>query len=162
MNIASRAAAEKELLSAEKKSDFVTLTIEGQMFGIPVLQVQDVLASVRITRVPLAPPEIAGNLNLRGRIVVAIDMRRRLGMGNRDPKAKFMNIVVEQKAELYSLIVDAVGEVLSLPDSNFEANPPTMAKHLRDVSKGIFQLDNRLLVILDITALLQSVQKEAA
>jgi purine-binding chemotaxis protein CheW len=146
----------------EKKSDFVTLSVDGQMFGIPVLQVQDVLNAVKITRVPLAPREIAGNLNLRGRIVTAIDVRQCLGMTPCVSTAKAMNIVVEQKSELYSLVVDRVGEVLSLADSAFEPNPPTLARHLRDVSRGIFQLNEKLLIILDITALLQSVHKEAA
>lgn len=146
----------------EKKSDFVTLSVDGQMFGIPVLQVQDVLNTVRITRVPLAPREVAGNLNLRGRIVTAIDMRACLNMTPRASSAKSMNIVVEYKTELYSLVVDSVGEVLSLADNAFEQNPPTLARHLRDVSRGIFQLNDQLLIILDITTLLQGLQKEAA
>jgi purine-binding chemotaxis protein CheW len=146
----------------EKRSEFVTLMMEDQLFGIPVLQVQDVIRDVRVTRVPLSPPEIAGNLNLRGRIVVAIDMRRRLSMKPRAADAKFMNVVVESKGELYSLIVDRVGEVLSLADSRFERNPPTLARHLRDISKGIFQLDERLLVILDVSALLAVLEKSEA
>jgi len=154
--------ANDALLNTEKHSDFVTLMIENQLFGIPVLQVQDVLRDVRVTRVPLAPAEIAGNLNLRGRIVTAIDMRGRLGMKPREASEKYMNVVVEQKGELFSLIVDRVGEVLSLPDSNFERNPPTLDRHLRDVSKGIYQLDNRLLVILDIAALLAVFEKAEA
>ncbi len=154
--------ANDDLLKVEKHSDFVTLMIENQLFGIPVLQVQDVLRDVRVTRVPLSPPEIAGNLNLRGRIVTAIDMRRRLSMTPRGADEKFMNVVVEQKNELYSLIVDRVGEVLSLPDANFERNPPTLDRNLREVSRGIYQLDNRLLVILDIPALLAVFEKTEA
>lgn len=145
------------------QSDYVTLTLDGQYFGIPVLQVQDILSTVRITKVPLAPPEIVGSLNLRGRVVTAIDMRRRLGVDPRPAgQGKSMNIVVEHKNELYSLIVDSVGEVLSLPDDNFESNPPTLKKHLREISKGIFQLENRLLIIIDVPALLNLQQTEAA
>ena len=95
------------------------------MFGIPVLKVHDVLQQQRITHVPLAPPEVAGSLNLRGRIVTAINMRCRMGMevieqtGN-----KAMSAVVECQNELYSLIVDSVGEVLTLPITDYESNPP--------------------------------------
>ena len=84
--------------------DFVTFTIADQLFGIPVLKVQDVLSSHNITRIPLAPPEIAGSLNLRGRIVTAMDVRLRLGLPPRDRKAS-MSIVAEHDGELYSLQV---------------------------------------------------------
>ena len=90
--------------------DFVTMTIANQLFGIPVLQVQDVLGHQRITRIPLAPPEVAGSLNLRGRIVTAIDVRLRLGLPGRQKDKPEMSIVVDLRGELYSLIVDAVGE----------------------------------------------------
>src|SRR3546814_17937554 len=86
------------------------MTIADQLFGIPVLQVQDVLGQQRITRIPLAPPEIAGPLNLRGRIVTAIDVRLRLGLGPRERSDKDMSIVVDYRGELYSLMVDQVGE----------------------------------------------------
>lgn len=143
-------------------SDYVTLTIDHQLFGIPVLQVQDILSTVQITRVPLAPPEIAGSLNLRGRIVTAFDMRKRLELDPVPAGTKMMNVVVEHKNELYSLIVDRVGEVLSLQDDAFETNPPTMDKHLREISKGIFQLDKQLLIIVDIATLLNVQQRDAA
>src|SRR5271168_2781875 len=94
--------------------DFVSVTILDQMFGIPVLQVQDVLGPQRITRIPLAPAEVAGSLNLRGRIVTAIDLRTRLGLPKRAAGEKSMSVVVDQDGEAYSLLVDNVGEVLSL------------------------------------------------
>src|SRR6202023_3826356 len=84
--------------------DFVSVVISGQLFGIPVLQVRDVLASQRITRVPLAPPEVAGSLNLRGRIVTAIDLRTRLRLPKREDGAKSMSVVVDQAGESYSLL----------------------------------------------------------
>src|SRR5437773_6806042 len=92
--------------------DFVTMTIAEQLFGIPVLQVQDVLGPQRITRIPLAPPEVAGSLNLRGRIVTAIDLRTRLGLPQLTDGKPRMSIVVDHGGELYSLMVDQVGEVL--------------------------------------------------
>src|SRR5688572_3433820 len=107
---------EKSNSGAESQGtrEFVSMTVAGQLFGIPVLTVQDVLGEQRITRVPLALPEVAGTLNLRGRIVTAIDMRRRLGLEARPPEITGMNVVVDRAGELYSLIVDSVGEVLSL------------------------------------------------
>ncbi len=134
----------------EASHDYVSIFLDGQMFGIPVLQVQDVLGPQRITRVPLAPPEVAGSLNLRGRIVTAIDLRRRLRLKPLEGGKVGMSVVVDQGGELYSLLVDSVGEVLSLSAKTFEANPATLDVTWRDVSLGIHRLDGNLLIILDV------------
>ena len=133
---------------------YVTLSVAGQLCGIPVLGVRDILAEQPITRIPLAPPEIAGSLNLRGRIVTAIDLRRRLNLPPLEPGQKPMSVVVEQGGELYALLVDQVSEVLSLASTLFERNPPTLERHWSAFSNGIFRLDGRLLVILDIAHVL--------
>lgn len=143
-------------------SDYVTMTVADQLFGFPVLTVQDVLGTQRITRIPLAPPEVAGALNLRGRIVTAIDVRRRLGLPARPPETLGMNIVVDFKGELYSLIVDAVGEVMSPPADAFERNPSTLDPRWREVSDGIYRLQGKLLVVLDVARLLDIRRAEAA
>lgn len=119
------------------QKDFLTMTLNGQSFGIPVLQVQDVLNEQKVTRVPLAPPEISGSMNLRGRIVTAINLRRRLGLPPIDAGKKSMSVVVEHHGELYSLIVDSVGDVLSLPDTQFEKTPSTLDRTWREVAMGI-------------------------
>jgi len=142
--------------------DFVTMTIADQLFGIPVLQVQDVLAPQRITRIPLAPPEVAGSLNLRGRIVTAIDVRLRLNLPPRPSNKPNMSIVVDLKGELYSLMVDSVGEVLSLSNKDFERNPPTLDSRWREVSTGIYRLNNQLMLVLDVNRLLNFANVEAA
>ncbi len=142
--------------------DFVTFLIAGQLFGIPVLKVQDVLSAHRITRIPLAPPEIAGSLNLRGRIVTALDVRRRLGLPERENQDECMSIVVEHDNELYSLRVDSVGEVLALSGADFERNPPTLDACFREYSDGIYRLDDKLLVVLDVTSLLDYGRSQAA
>lgn len=139
---------------AETTTEFATFTIAGQMFGIHVLKVQDVLGQMKTTRVPLAPPEIAGSLNLRGRIVTAIDVRLRLGLPRRDADKTSMSIVVEHDHELYSLLVDQVGEVLALNPDGFERNPPTLDPRFRDYSDGIYRLDKQLLVVLSVERLL--------
>lgn len=135
-------------------SEFVTVTIGGQLFGIPVLQVQDVLGPQRITRIPLAPPEVAGSLNLRGRIVTAIDVRKRLHMAPREKGNQGMSVVVDLGGELYSLIIDQVGEVLSLASRDYERNPPTLDPRWRDYADGIYRLKDQLMVVLNVERLL--------
>jgi purine-binding chemotaxis protein CheW len=134
--------------------DYVTMSIGGQTFGIPVLKVQDVLGTQTITRVPLAPVEVAGSLNLRGRIVTAVDVRLRLGLPKRENEKSAMSVVVEHENELYSLLVDSVGEVLSLETKDYQRNPPTLNPRLREFSDGIYRLNDSLLVVLSVSSLL--------
>jgi len=155
-------AAKNVAMSGDEAQDFVTFTIAGQLFGIPVMLVQDVLSSYQITRIPLAPPEIAGSLNLRGRVVTAIDIRIRLGLKPRPKGEKCMSIVAESEGELYSLMVDSVGEVLPLSTASYERNPPTLDAKLRTFSDGIYRLDDSLLVVLDVKRLLDYGHKTAA
>jgi len=142
--------------------DFVSVTIDDQLFGIPVLQVQDVLGTQRITRIPLAPAEVAGSLNLRGRIVTAIDIRTRLGLPPRAEGQQAMSVVVDYGGELYSLLVDSVGEVLSLAGSESERNPATLDPIWRELSAGIFRLDGQLLIVLDVARVLDFSARAAA
>lgn len=149
-------------INYEDSEEFVTMTIQDQLFGIPVMKVQDVLGPQHINPIPLTSQEVAGSLNLRGRIVTAIDMRRRLGMTPRLKGEEGMSVVVEHGTELYSLIIDSVGEVLSLPTSAFEKNPSNLDRLWRDVTDGIFQLDGKLMVVLDIDRLLDFGAVQAA
>ncbi len=148
--------------ASDETEEFVTFTIAGQLFGIPVLQIQDVLSSYQITPIPLAPPEITGSLNLRGRVVTAIDVRLRLGLSARPKEAESMSIVAENEGELYSLMVDSVGEVLALSQSAFERNLPTLDAKFRAFSDGIYRLDKQLLVVLDVNRLLDYERSDAA
>lgn len=147
---------------SDETEEFVTFTIAGQLFGIPVLQIQDVLSSYQITPIPLAPPEIKGSLNLRGRVVTAIDVRLRLGLAARPKEAESMSIVAENEGELYSLMVDSVGEVLALSQSAYERNLPTLDAKFRAFSDGIYRLDKQLLVVLDVNRLLDYERSDAA
>jgi purine-binding chemotaxis protein CheW len=133
---------------------YLTLTVAGPLCGVPVLAVRDVLGAQAITRIPLAPPEVAGGLNLRGRIVTAIDLRRRLRLPPRAPGEKAMSVVVEQANELYSLLADAVGEVIPLSREGFAANPPTLDPLWREVSRGVHRQDGTLLIVLDVERVL--------
>ena len=152
----------KTAISSEA-AEFVSITVAGQLFGIPVLQVQDVLGPQRITRIPLAPAEVAGSLNLRGRIVTAIDLRTRLKLPPLEEGKNGMSVVVDHGGELYSIMVDAVGEVLALDAATAERNPATLDPVWRDVSGGIYRLDKTLLIVLDVARVLDfSVRAEAA
>jgi len=145
-----------------ENQNFVTLMIAGQLFGIPVLSVQDVLGPQRITRIPLAPPEVAGALNLRGRIVTAVDVRRRLNLPPREDNGTGMSVVVEHRGEPYSLMIDSVGEVMELPTASFEPNPPTLNPRWRQVSAGIYRLEGRLMLVLEVDKLLDFAVPAAA
>ena len=142
--------------------EFVTMTIDDQWFGIPVSSVQDVLGTQNIARIPLAPPDVAGSLNLRGRIVTAIDPRVRLGLPARGKDESVMSVVVEHGGELYSLLIDQVGEVLNLPADRYEHNPASLDGRWRDISAGVYRLDDRLLVVLDVDRLLEFENDAAA
>ena len=104
----------QDIEGMSQSSDFITVYIGDQLFGIPVHLIHDVFTPESITEVPLSGPEIGGMLNLRGRIVTAIDVRHRLGMERRDPSKKCMAVGIEKNGESYGLIIDRVGEVLSL------------------------------------------------
>jgi purine-binding chemotaxis protein CheW len=143
-------------------SDYVTFTTAEQLFGLPIERVQDVFKPARITRVPLAGPDIAGVLNLRGRIVTAIELRSRLGLGARDPGRLAMAIGIELRGESFGLLVDTVGEVLKLSDSEREPNPINLDRNLGRVSAGVYRLEGQLLVVLDIDRVLDLGAEAAA
>jgi purine-binding chemotaxis protein CheW len=135
-------------------TEYVTVTIGGHLFGLPISRVQDVFVPDRLTRVPLAPPEVAGILNLRGRVVTAIEMRARLDLGTRAPGQQVMAIGIEVKGESYGLLIDAVGEVMRLPNSACEAKPANLDAGLARVAAGIFRLEGQLMIVLDVDRVL--------
>jgi purine-binding chemotaxis protein CheW len=152
----------KSMTETTEFTEFVTMTIAGQMFGLPIARVQDVFKPARITRVPLASAEIAGVLNLRGRIVTIVDMRGRLDLPARGDGPEPMAVGIEAKGESFGLLVDAVGEVLSLPTTAREANPINLDRKLAAVAAGVYRLEGRLLVVLDIDRVLDLRAEPAA
>lgn len=207
------ASGGKEIVAAgrEDLNEFVTFNIAGQFFGIPVLIVQDILLPEKIASIPLAPPEVRGSINLRGRIVTVIDVRVRLGLESRaitsatqieeevhtaedqaaedlaandsdaqadeDQSAEatevaalkaheavdavkrknrehMMGVTVEHQNELYTLLVDSVGDVISLSRKNYEGNPSTLDPLWREFASGVYRLDSDLMVVLDVERLL--------
>ena len=138
-------------------AEYVTAMIGGQLFGLPISRVQDVFMPERLTRVPLSSGEIAGVLNLRGRIVTAIDMRSRLGLPKRDTGRPPMAIGVDLRGESYGLLIDNVGEVLKLADDSREVNPVNLDPRLTRMAAGIHRLDGQLMVVLDVDRVLEIV-----
>ncbi len=182
---------EIETIPGENLEDFVTFIIKGQLFGIPVLKVQDILTPNNIAAIPLAPPEVKGSINLRGRIVTVVDVRVRLGLGKREldrsktaavktapaeegskenldaegsstPDAskkvhagdEGMGVTVEHENELYTLLVDKVGDVIGMSKDFYESNPSTLDPVWREFASGVYRLDGQLMVVLDVERLL--------
>lgn len=139
-------------MSESRIEGFVTVRLGDATFGAPVLKVQDVVAEAPLNRVPQAPPEVAGVLNLRGRIVTAIDMRRRLGLPPREGNC--VSVIVEHGAELYALVVDDVGDVVWMSEAEREAPPVTLSAHWRALIAGLHRRDDMLLLVLDVEAVL--------
>lgn len=130
-----------------------TFMLDGALFGVPVERVQEVLRAQPRTPVPLAPPAVDGLLNLRGQVVVALDLRRRLDLSEpADPAAAaaLMNVVVRVDDEVISLLVDTIGDVVDVSDEAFEPPPATLPGPARELVRGAYKLDGRLLLALDI------------
>ena len=192
-----------DVAGSENLSEFVTFNIAGQLFGIPVLIVQDILVPENIASIPLAPPEVRGSINLRGRIVTVVDVRVRLGLERREihreiteedevpelelieggaaeeaeapaendegedgedesaheavkrkKRDHMMGVTVEHQSELYTLLVDSVGDVISLSKDSYEGNPSTLDPVWREFASGVYRLDSNLMVVLDVERLL--------
>jgi purine-binding chemotaxis protein CheW len=141
--------------SADTEIEYVTATIGGQLFGLPISRVQDVFVPERLARVPLAPQEVAGLLNLRGRIVTAIDLRHRLGLPAYDGGETRMAIGIECKGESYGLLIDGIGEVLKFPVATREDNPTNLDPRVARVSGGLHRLEGSLMLVLDIDRALE-------
>lgn len=143
-----------EFASEGETKEFVTLNIGDQVFGVEVTEIHDVFTIKDMTTVPMSAPEIAGVLNLRGRIVTAVDARARLGLPLREDYQDAMAVGVELGGESYGLLIDGVGEVLRLSSEGYEANPCNLDARWLDVARGVYRLDDRLLIILDVQEML--------
>ena len=194
--LTTRPNTDLEAVGRENLEDYVTFVIGGQLFGIPVLNVQDILTPENIANIPLAPPEVRGSINLRGRIVTVFDVRVRLGLPRREvvleesevpvevandkpaetdatseatetptvdsvasarrgtTRNHMMGVTVELKGELYTLLVDSVGDVVRLSRDTFESNPSTLDPLWREFAGGVYRLDGSLMIVLDVPRLL--------
>ena len=152
--MAELAVMDNNEINSVNEEQLVTMVVDDQLFGIPILLVQDIVEPMQITPVPLAPSAIAGVLNLRGRIVTVIDLRECLRAPRRDDFERQMSVTVEYKGDLYTLLVDSIGDVRSLPKSRFDSPPSTLDENMKRICSGIFQLEHNLLVVLDVAKIL--------
>jgi len=136
-------------------AEYVTAVIGGQLFGLPISRVQDVFMPERLTRVPLSSSEIAGVLNLRGRIVTVVDMRARLGLPRDEHARPPMAVGVDLRGESYGLLIDQIGEVLRLPEASWEENPVNLDPRMAKLAGGVHRLDGQLMVVLDVDRVLE-------
>ncbi len=141
--------------------DYLTFTVGDQTFAVKAVEVRDVLRRQILTPIPLAPSQIAGLMNLRGHIVTAVDLHKAL---DRAPAAeeRGMSIVVERGGEPYCLVVDQVGDVISVAGDDVEANPGSMSQALAGLSAGVVKMKDTLIVMLDLESLFGLSQSWAA
>jgi purine-binding chemotaxis protein CheW len=135
-------------------TEYVTVTVGGQLFGLPISRVQDVFVPGPATVVPLASPEIAGLLNVRGRILTLIDMWRRLEVVAHPGKGRNLAVGVEHKGESYGLLIEQIGEVLNLPAACLNGGSLNLPQSLARVSAGIHRMKDKLMVVLDLDRVL--------
>lgn len=128
---------------------FCTFFVAGHYFGLDVLNVQEIIQYQEMTPVPLAPPVVRGLINLRGQIVTAIDLRRRLELQDRPTEQLPLNVIVRTNDGAVSLLVDEIGDVMEVSESLFERPPETLQGSVRALIRGAYKLRDRLLLILD-------------
>ncbi len=137
-----------------KKTTLCTFYVENYLFGIEVDHVQEVLRAQRMTDVPLSPKVVRGLMNLRGQIVTALDMRVQLGLQSNDQEKEPMNVLVRTEEDLVSLLVDKIGDVIDVGDDQFESTPKSVPEQVLDMIKGVYKLEEQLLLLLNTDLLL--------
>jgi purine-binding chemotaxis protein CheW len=128
---------------------FCTFYLDELLFGVDLRSVQEVIRFIKMTQVPLAPEVVSGLINLRGQIVTAVDLRRRLGLKARPSDALPMNVVVRSEDGAVSLLVDEIGDVVEVEAATFENPPETLRGSVRNMILGIHKLDKKLMHVLD-------------
>ena len=128
---------------------FCTFFLDGLFFGVEVEKVQEVIRHQHTTRGPLAPQVVGGLINLRGQIVTAVDLRRRLELPERDRALAPMNVVVRTDEGAVSLLVDEIGDVVEVKESDFEDPPDTLSGVARELIRGAYKLKDKLLLSID-------------
>jgi purine-binding chemotaxis protein CheW len=127
-----------------------TFLVNGYLFGVEVATVQEVIRYQPMTRVPLAPPALSGLINLRGQVIAAVDLRRRLGFPDRTAGELPMDVIVRTGDGLVSLLVDRIGDVVEVSEEAFEEPPDTLVGISRELIRGAYKLDGALLLSLDV------------
>ena len=137
-------------MPASASQQFCTFVLDDHVFGVPVLKVQEIIQSRKMTFVPLAPEAVSGMINLRGQIVCAIDLRRRLKLAERQRGQPAVNVVVRTNHGAVSLLVDEIGDLIEVAAEALEDPPATLQGVARDVIERVYKLPHHLLLALDI------------
>lgn len=137
------------MIERDETGQFLTACVNNHYLGFPIEMIQDVIGIQDITNVPMSVGSIAGILNLRGRIVTAIDMRRRFGEDSDITVAEPMGVIIESDEELFSLLVDRVEDVMSVSLANLEKPPATLSPIWSNVCHNVYQVKDRILIIVD-------------
>jgi purine-binding chemotaxis protein CheW len=132
-----------------QSSQFCSFYLDRLLFGVPLQDVQEVIRELPMTPVPLAPAAVSGLMNLRGQLVTAIDLRRRLGLGPCAADMQPMNVVVRREDGAVSLLVDQIGDVVEVEEATFERPPETLQGAVRNMIIGVHKLEGKLLHVLD-------------
>lgn len=146
----------KDAAALLSETEYVTVTIGDQLFGLQIDEVHEVFSANQITRVPLSPPAIKGLLNLRGRIVTAVCLRTVLGLPEATGITERMAIGVESDGEPFALLVDRIGDVMRLSAATHEANPIHLDGQWQELSRGVHRLETTILVLLDLERIIGS------
>lgn len=144
------------------REQFCTFSLKDQLFGVPVQQVQEVIRYQEMTRVPLVPEVIRGLINLRGQIVMAVDLRRRLGIAEPAADVTPVNVVVRTQEGPVSFLVDGIGDVVEVEDETFEEPPQTLSENMRRIITGVHKLESGLMQVLDTERACESLENADA
>jgi purine-binding chemotaxis protein CheW len=136
-------------------TQLATFSVDGYLFGVEVAAVQEVIRYQPMTRVPLAPAALVGLINLRGQVITAVDLRRRLGFGDRAAGELPMDVIVRTSDGLVSLLVDRIGDVVDVVEEAFEEPPETLLGSARELIRGAYKLDGALLLLLDVQGVVE-------
>ena len=156
----SQAVRTTDLSPHYEVNQFCGFMVDGDMFAVPVLEVQEVIRSQPATHVPLSDPCIRGLINLRGQIVTLVNLRKLFGLEDYHEQHDYMNVIIKNNDSLYSIMVDEICDVIDVESSSFEPTPDTIDSRLRKFISGVHKLENRLLIILDLKKLLNSINKQ--
>jgi purine-binding chemotaxis protein CheW len=132
---------------------YLMAVVDNELLGLPIARITEIFKANRLTRVPLAAPEIAGLLNLRGRVITAIDLRRHLGHSAHNGVQPVMAVGTEVGGEAYALLVDSVEAIMNLAKDDHEPIPLNLAPRLARIAAGIHEINGRRLILLDVDAL---------
>ena len=139
----------------DMEKQLCTFYLDEYCFGMDVLEVQEIFRYQEMTTAPLATEDISGLINLRGQIITAIDLRRRLNMEPSPPDRAPMNVVVRMQDEVVSLLVDRIGDVMEVSEEFYEPAPKNIHGSVRELVSGVYKLEDRLLLVLDTKKVLQ-------